>query len=188
MRQEFVAGCGTGPTGTALLSVPRLGRVWRGLEGTAGGAEVAVKVIRLGGREGARSSRPFNLSRSVRLSESRPHDRLLAPRRRRAGDRRRPAQAGRLARRAARRPATMVALPLPRRFNPATDRRHGLGDKTQRQVGGVPAAGPRWHSRGRTARTWSDAARAIDFSTARSMRWPPGWRRSSTATSSPTTS
>ncbi|MDD4267830.1 MAG: tetratricopeptide repeat protein [Pirellulaceae bacterium] len=68
MRQEFAAGCEPVPgTGYRLLSVlgrGGFGEVWKAT--APGGAEVAVKVIRLGGREGRKEFKALQLVKKVR--------------------------------------------------------------------------------------------------------------------------
>lgn len=68
MSQEFAAGCEPVPgTGYRLLSVlgrGGFGEVWKAT--APGGAEVAVKVIRLGGREGRKEFKALQLVKKVR--------------------------------------------------------------------------------------------------------------------------
>ncbi len=68
MSQEFAAGCEPVPgTGYRLLSVlgrGGFGEVWKAT--APGGAEVAIKVIRLGGREGRKEFKALQLVKKVR--------------------------------------------------------------------------------------------------------------------------
>ncbi len=170
------------------------GEVWKAT--APGGAEAAVKIIRLGSREGRKELRALQLVKRIHHTHLVPiiafwikndkgeilDDEAVL----RADQRDTVADAAAVARTAMINSAEATA----RAGRPGgADHRHGPGrTKPLRPPGAVPQRGPPWHPRRRACSAiWKTVPRRSTSSTARSTTWDRDRPPSSTATSSRTT-